>query len=126
MSSAKVLPLKGSETYWALQSYIKLLIGLKHLPMYMGKTLEEFFDMIEAMPVEDRKKIVREAVLVVTLEPDEVKALIRFAADANGVPYTRENTAKLDPGEFMEILHAVTQAIAELEPNFLSLTEKKN
>jgi len=122
----KILPLKGPDTYWALQSYIKLLFGLKMLPMYMGKTLEEFFDHVEQMPVEDRQKIVRQAVLMVTLERDEINALIKFAADKNGVPFTRENTSSLDPNDFMEIIHAVTQAIAALEPNFLSASEKKN
>jgi len=122
----KVLPLKGPNTYWALMAYIKLLIGLKHLPAYMGLDLEEFFDKIEAMPVEDRKKIVREAVLVVALDESEVNALVKFAADKNGVPYGRENTANMPPGEFMELLHAVTQEIAALEPNFLSMREKKN
>ena len=122
----KVLPLKGSETYWALQSYIKLLFGLKMLPMYLGKTLEQFFHDIEQLPVDDRKKIVREAALMVTLERDEVNALLKFAADKNGVPFTRENTGDLGPGEFMEIIIAVAQEIAALEPNFLSASEKKN
>lgn len=122
----KLLPLKGPDTYWALQSYIKLLFGLKMLPMYMGDTLEEFFAKIEAMPVDDRKKIVRQAVLMVTLERDEVNALLKFAADKHGVRFSHENTAALDPNEFMEIVHAVTQAIAALEPNFLSASEKKN
>lgn len=122
----KVLPLRGPDTYWALQSYIKLLFGLKMLPAYAKFSLEEFFAMIEAMPVEDRRKIVREAVLMVTLDRDEVNALTRFAADKNGVPFTAENTARMEPAEFMEVIHAVTQEIAALEPNFLSITEKKN
>ena len=122
----KVLPLKGPETYWALQSYIKLLFGLKMLPMYAGLDMEEFFDAIERMPVDDRKKIVRQAVLMVTLERDELYSLIRFASDKNGVPFSRENTSGMSPKEFMDIVHAVTQALAELEPNFLSSTEKKN
>ena len=116
----KLLPLKGPDSYWALQSYIKLLFGLKMLPMYMGKTLEEFFEFIEAMPVEDRKKIVREAVLMVTLDQSELSSLMKFAADKNGVRFSNENTAALSPSEFMEIIQAVAQAIAALEPNFLS------
>ena len=122
----KLLPLKGPDSYWALQSYIKLLFGLKMLPMYMGQTLEEFFDHIEAMPVEDRKKIVREAVLMVTLDQGELNSLMKFAADKNGVRFSNENTAALSPSEFMEIIQAVAQAIAALEPNFLSVREKKN
>jgi len=122
----KLLPLKGPDTYWALQSYIKLLFGLKMLPMYMGLTIEEFFVYIEQMPADDRKKIIREAVLMVTLDRDEVNSLIKFAADKNGVPFGRENTSSLDPNEYMEIIHRVTQAIASLEPNFLTATEKKN
>lgn len=122
----KLLPLKGPDSYWALQSYIKLLFGLKMLPMYMGKTLEEFFEYIEAMSVEDRKKIVREAVLMVTLDQSELSSLMKFAADKNGVRFSNENTAALSPSEFMEIIQAVAQAIAALEPNFLSAREKKN
>lgn len=126
MIEIKLLPLKGPDTYWALHSYIKLLLGLMMLPMYMGKTFEEFSEFIEKMPVDDRKKIVHQAVLLVTLTPDEVSALIKFATDKNGVPFSHENTKQLEPAEFMAILHAVTQAIAALEPNFLSPAEKKN
>lgn len=122
----KLLPLKGPDTYWALQTYIKLLFGLKMLPMYMGQTLEELFDSIEKMPVEDRKKIVREAVLMVTLDQGEINSLLKFAADKNGVRFSNENTSALDPNEFMEIIQAVAQSIASLEPNFLSAREKKN
>jgi hypothetical protein len=122
----KLLPLKGPDSYWALQSYIKLLFGLKMLPMYMSKTLEEFFDHVEAMPVEDRQKIVHQAVLMVTLDPGELSSLLKFAADKNGVRFSNENTAALSPSEFMEIIQAVAQAIAALEPNFLSAREKKN
>lgn len=122
----KVKELRGPDTYWALQAYIKLLFGLKMLPAYLGLTLEEFFDMIEKLPVEDRRKIVREAVIMVTLEPDELNALAKFATDANNVPFTRENMKSLAPGNIFEILHAVTQEIAALEPNFLSVSEKKN
>jgi hypothetical protein len=92
----------------------------------MGKSLEEFLSMIEEMPVADRKKIVREAVLVVTLERDEINSLMKFAADTNGVPFTQENTAKLSPKEFIEILDAVVQEIAAMEINFLTSAEKKN
>lgn len=126
MNSVKVLPLKGPDTYWALQSYIKLLFGLKMLPVYASLSIEEFFDKIEKMPVEDRRKVVREAVLMVTLDRDELNSLMKFAADKNGVPFTHENTKSLEPNEVMNIVHAVTQAIAALEPNFLSVSEKKN
>lgn len=122
----KVLPFKGPDSYWALQTYIKLLFGLKMLPMYMGETLDEFFGKIEQMNQDDRKKIVRQSVIMVTLDRDELNSLVRFAADPNGVPYSQENLAKMDPNQIMEILHAVTQELAALEPHFLSASEKKN
>lgn len=122
----KVLPLVGPDTYWALQSYIKLLFGLKMLPMYMGMTLEELFESIESMSVADRQKIVRQAVLLVTLDRDELQALTRFAADKNGVPFTKENTKAMPADEYMQIIHAVVQEIAAIDNNFLTASEKKN
>lgn len=124
----KVLPIKGPDSYWAMHAYIKLLYGLKMLPMYMGDTLEEFFEKIEAMPIEDRRKVVRSAVFMVPLDKvtGELDAIMKFAADKNGVPFGRENMANLGPTEIMEAVNTVAQEFAAMKIDFLSPAEKKN
>lgn len=124
--TVNVLPIEGPDSYWALQAYMKLLFGLKMLPMYMGEQFEEFLERVEAMELEDRKKILREAVLMVTLDREELMALVRFAADENGVPFTKENTKRLAGDQFLEIVQAVVEAIASIKINFLTKSEKKN
>lgn len=121
-----VLPIEGMDAYWAVQAYIKLMLGLKMLPAYGNETYEEFFGRVEKMPVADRRLLVREATNFVTLDEDEILALIRFATDPNGVPYGKENTKKMPVAKILDLIHAVAFEIAMIEIKFVSDSEKKN
>jgi hypothetical protein len=70
--------------------------------------------------------MIREAVLFVELDEDEVKSLICFCTDKNGVPYTEENLKSLSPADLVEIIVAVSVQISKIKIDFVSEKEKKN
>jgi hypothetical protein len=122
----RVLELKGYKSLRALNAFHALMLGLKMLPAYAGEQYESFFARVEEMSPEEQEKIIREAVLFVELQKDEVEALITFCTDANGVPYSPENLKNLGPGELVECIVAVCKEIARININFVSEAEKKN
>ncbi len=122
----KVLELKGYKSLKALNVFHSLMLGMKMLPAYLGESYEAFFERVQAMAPADQEKIIREAALFVSLEKDELEALLGFVADPNGVPYSPENLKNLGPGELHEIIVAVCLAISKIEVNFVTAEEKKN
>ncbi len=122
----KVLPLKGYKSLKALNAFHALMLGLKMLPAYMTLSYEEFFALVEKMEESAQEKMIKEAALFVELQQDEVAALISFACDANGVPYTSENMKSLTPDEFINIIVAVCLEISKIKIDFVSESEKKN
>lgn len=121
----KVLELKGFKSLRALNVYSSLLLGLKMLPMYAGKSYEEFLGLVEKMSLRDQEKILREAAHFVELNEDEVKSLVCFVADKNGVPYSSENLGNLKPAEIIDIIVLVCLEIAKMKIDFVSEDEKK-
>ncbi len=122
----KTLELRGYKSLKALNAFHTLMLGLKMLPSYMGETYEDFYSRISDMTESDQEKLIREAVLFVELQKDEVEALAGFAADANGVPYSAENLKTLDPKTIMEIIVSVCVQISKIKVDFVSEAEKKN
>lgn len=122
----KVLPLKGLKSYFALQAYAKMLLGLKMLPMYGRFDFAEFYKMIEDMPPQDQEKVIREGVFLGEITDEEMLALARFVTDENGVPYCAENMKALGPDEIFEIAIAVCLEIARIKPRLTTASEKKN
>lgn len=122
----KVLELKGFRSLRALNAFNTLMLGLKMLPAYMGESYEDFLNRIQNMNSDDQKKMIKEAALFVELQKEEVEALICFAADINGVPYTAENLKSLKPDQILEVIVAVCAEISKIKIDFLSPDEKKN
>jgi len=122
----KVLELRGIKSYFALQAYGKLLLGLKMLPMHLGQGYSEFFKLVESMSPADQEKTIREGVFLVDLNQDEIEALARFCADTNGAPYSRESLKNLEPEKIFEIIVAVCLECAKIKPKLLTDAEKKN
>jgi hypothetical protein len=122
----KLLELKGYKSLKALNAFHALMLGLKMLPMYLGEDYDLFLSRIEAMGPQDQEKMIREAVLFVELQKDEVEALICFACDPNGVPYTSENLKSLSPDQLVEVIVAVCLEISKIKINFVTDGEKKN
>ena len=122
----KVLELRGYKSLKALNAFHTLMLGLKMLPSYMGETYEDFYSRVDGMPEADQEKMIREAVLFVELQKDEVEALVCFCADANGIPYTAENLKSLGPDKIVELIVSVAKEIAKIKINFVTDIEKKN
>lgn len=122
----KILELRGYKSLRALNVFHTLMLGLKMLPAYATEGYEEFFARVQAMPPGMQEDLIREAALFVELEEDEVKALITFACDPNGVPYSQENMKRLGPGELHEIIVKVCVEISKIKVDLVSEAEKKN
>lgn len=121
----KVAPLKGYKSLKALQAFHTLMLGLKMLPMYMDTSYEDFYAAVEKRPLDEQEKLIKEAALFVHLEEDEIKSMMTFAADKNGVPYSSENLKNLSPDEVINIIVAVCLEISKIKIDFVSDSEKK-
>lgn len=122
----KALPLKGYKSLGALNSFHKLLLGLKMIPEYFNLSYEDFHNQFEDKNEEEKEKFIRQAIVHVPLLEEEVEALVCFATDKNGVPYTRLNIKNLGPNEIMEIMVCVCMEIGKIKITLVSESEKKN
>ncbi len=122
----KVLELKGYKSLRALNAFHALMLGLKMLPMYQHESYEEFYAKVEMMPEADQEKLVREAALFVEIQLEEMEALLSFACDPNGVPYTKENLNNLTPDQLIDVVVAVCMKIAKIKVQLVTDDEKKN
>lgn len=122
----KVLELKGYKSLRALNAFSALVLGLKMLPAYMGESYESFLERLQSMPREDQRKMLMEAARFVELGKEEVEALVCFATDKNGVPYSSENLKNLGPDQLVEVIVSVCMEIVKIKIDFVSGSEKKN
>lgn len=118
--------LKGLSSYSAMQVFYKLMIGLKMYAAYAHYTPEQFFDFISELSPENQDKIIREALLIVPMEREEMESLASFCCDSNGVPYRSENMKSLKPNQIFEILVKSCLELAKIKIDFITEDEKKN
>ncbi len=121
----KILPLVGFKSLRALNAFNALLLGLKMLPAYIGETYETFFTSFQVKTEAEKETLIREAAVFVELQEDEVKALISFACDKNGIPYDDTNVKNLSAGDLHEIIVAVCMEIGRIKIELVSESEKK-
>lgn len=123
----KVLPLKGHKSLVACGALGKLLLGLFMLPIHLqGKQdYNEYFEGFKTKSDEEKEKLIRQAVLLVELAEDEVKAFMSFTVDKNGVEYSSVNLANVGPDEMHECIVAVCMELSRIEINLVSDAEKK-
>lgn len=122
----KLRELKGHKSMRALNAFHSLMLGLKFLPAYAQESYEAFFDRVGDMPIEDQVTLIREAVMFVALDEDELYAVLSFVEDPNGACYTQANVKNLKPGEMVEAIVAVMTEIAKMKIDLISSAEKKN
>lgn len=122
----KFLDICGPKGYSALIAFNTLMLGLKMLPSYMGETYEEFLGRIQLMDQKDQMKMIREAAMFVKLGEDELKDIVCFCTDKNGVPYTSENLKNLKPDEIIDVISGVCFKVSQFRVGFLTESEKKN
>lgn len=122
----KVRELKGIKSLRVLNAFSALMLGMKMLPAYMGESYEDFLGRVQEMPEADQEKILREAVLFVELQKDEIEAVCSFAEDKNGVAYSAESLRNLPANEVVDIVVAVCLAVAKIKIDLVPESEKKN
>lgn len=122
----KILPLQGYKSLRALNGFHALLLGLKMLPAYIGEAYETFYASFNDKTDSEKEKLLREAVVFVKLEQDEVEALIGFSTDKNGIPYSKENLKNLSTADMFEIIVAVCMEIGRIKIELVTESEKKN
>lgn len=123
----KCLPLKEYKSLKAMNAFYSLLLGLKMIPGNSHYGFEEFLSIIEGMSTEDQLKTFEQGAKLVPLEEDEVKALICFCTDKNGIPYTAENMKNLSPSDLVEIIVTVCMEIVKnIKVDLVTPAEKKN
>ena len=121
----KMLELKGLKSLRALNAFHKLMLGVKMQPAYEHEDYDKFYLRIEAMPPDDQRRVMQEAVIHVDLYQEEVLALACFAADDNGIPYGEANLKPLKPTEIAKILVEVAMAFVAIRLDFTTEDEKK-
>jgi hypothetical protein len=125
-STVKVLPVKGVKSLKVLNTFHNLLIGLKMSRGFAHLTWQEFHDFFKEKTIEEKECYLREAAAMVILTDDELDACLSFAADPNGVPYSKINSADLTPIQLHEIVVAVCmEGVGKAEVTLLSEDEKK-
>jgi hypothetical protein len=123
----KCLPLKDSKSLRALNAFYALLIGMKMIPGNQHLSLEELAHIVEAMTPDEQLVFLTNGAKIVPLDPDEVKALVCFCTDKNGIPYTAENLKNLGPGELVEVVVTVCmEVIQNIHIDLVTKEEKKN
>ncbi len=121
----KLLPLKGYKSLRVLNAFHSLLLGLKMLPVHMATDYQAFFASFKTMTDAEKETALRQAIAFVKLEPDEIEAIVSFATDANGVPYSAANVHNLAPDELFEIIVAVCMEIGRIKVDIVTEDEKK-
>ncbi len=122
-----VLPLVGIESWHATQAVYKLLYGVKMLPEYQHISFENFFPAIDAMNPQDQETLMRQSIVIVKLEREEILDICKWCTDLNGVHYGTAQLKSAKPELIFEIIFAVSMAIVKSH-NIRLVTddEKKN
>lgn len=121
----KLLPLTGYKSLRALNAFHSLLLGLKMLPIHLNEDYVSFFAAFKTKTDAEKEDALRQAAAFVQLSPEEVEALVSFATDSNGIPYSSVNQGNLGPEELFEIIIAVCMEIGRIKIELVSAEEKK-
>jgi hypothetical protein len=121
-----VLPLVGAKALRAFQAFNALLLGLKMLPVYQNWAYEKFFEDFQDKTESEKETCIREALAFVELKPDEIEAVLSFATDKNGVPFSSVNTKSMPLAELFETMVLVLAEIGKIKIYLVTPEEKKN
>lgn len=120
-----VLPLKGYKSLRVLNAFSTLLLGLKMQPGNLHEDYPSFFASFDKKSDAEKETAIRQAAGIVELGPDEVDAIVSFATDQNGIPYSPANIKNLGPDELFEIIVAVCMEVGRIKVDLVSAEEKK-
>lgn len=122
----KVLPLEGLKSLRAFNVFHTLLLGYKMLPSKLNMTYEAFIEEFDSSTEEEKAKILREATALVPIEQEELDALTCFCHDVNDIPFTKVNTAKMNPAQLVDVVVAVCLEISKIKLYSITENVKKN
>ena len=123
----KCLPLKDYKSLRALNAFSALMIGMKMLPAHQHLTIEEFVMLVDSMDDEGKIAVLTNGAKIVALDQEEVKALVCFCTDKNGIPYVAENMKSLTPSDLVEVIVTVCmEVIKNIHIDLVTKEEKKN
>lgn len=120
-----IKPLKGLKSLKVFNVFHRVMLGLNMLPAYINEPYEKFYDRIGSLSEDEQSKLIKEALVFVDLEPEEVECVVCFCEDKNGVPFGKENLRNLKPDEILEMIRGVLVQIAKIKISLLSEDEKK-
>jgi hypothetical protein len=121
----KVLELKGYKSLRALNAFHALMLGMKMLPAHISESYEAFYKRFGGLSDNEKETMIREAALFVELSQDEIEALASFCADANGIPFNKNNISNLKPDQMIDIIVSVCMEIGKIKIDMVSEDEKK-
>lgn len=123
----KCLPLIGIRSLRCLNAFQALMIGMKMTPAYQHLSVEEFLAIVDVMDKEGQVAVFTAAAKLVALDPEEVKAIVCFCTDKNGIPYTEANLKTLGPAELVEVIVTVCMEVVQnCHIDLVTKEEKKN
>lgn len=121
-----VLKIKGLASLKAWNVWQQLLLGVSCMPEHCTEKREEFFKRVSEMSSEEQEKIIFKAINFVPVDSEDLKGLLTFVADKNGVPYSSENIRNLELQEIVEMIFLVCKELAKIGPtDLVSEDEKK-
>lgn len=78
------------------------------------------------MSSEEQEKIIFKAINFVPVDAEDLKGLLTFVADKNGVPYSSENIKNLELPEIVDMIFLVCKELAKIgSTDLVSEDEKK-
>lgn len=122
----KTKELRGLESVWALNAYHTLVRGLAIEQACMGQEMDATFAKFEALDAAGKERELRRAFTLVNLSEEDMQNLLRFALDANGIPYSDRPLKKTGPEELIEAMVAVCLEISKITPRVCPEDVKKN
>jgi hypothetical protein len=90
------------------------------------ESYEKFHAAFETKTDAEKEVMIREAILFVKLEDEEIEALLSFTTDKNGVPYSKVNIKNLSPKDLHECIVAVCMELSRIKIDLVTEAEKKN
>jgi F0F1-type ATP synthase delta subunit len=124
--SARILPLKGLKSVWALNAFNSLILGLAIENAMTGQTVEQTYAAFEKLDEKAKEKAIKDALQRINLQEEDMKNLLAFATDDNGIPYTEENIKGLAPEKIIDALGRVCLEISKIKVHSIDVDVKKN
>ncbi len=121
----KVLPLTGLKSLHAFNAYNAVLFGLHLTPAHVGQGEDAFYDWFDALSEAEKEKQIRYAISLAKISEEEIKDLLAFTTDPNGLPYSEVNIGGLQPFEIVELMTAVCMELSKIKLRSISEEAKK-